>query len=305
MKKIIQYLRFSAIIVGTVAILAGKNASAQTCTNTVTSYPGTANGVIINYYGGAFFHNGTPVTCGQSAPSTSQFYGDGATLTSGTYVFSSPVNDIVFWVGGMHDTPADGVEKVVWSTNGGNTSVTSSNYCLGILSDSTFTSSGSQSSDGSNSAGGVFVVHADSPFTKLTLEHTQGNTDLNGASVLLCSGSVVSCFSYTPVLSAVTQPTCATPTGSFTITNYDPTLTYTVTPEGSTTPTAVTIDPTGLVSGVPYGVPTDPYSSPWPITYYVTAFNAPNCGSATAISESVQPAPQDCCPADAGTITRQ
>ncbi|KIA94190.1 hypothetical protein OA88_22200, partial [Flavobacterium sp. JRM] len=33
-----------------------------------------------------------------------------------------------------------------------------------------------------------------------------------------------------PAVSAVTQPTCATATGSFTITNYDPTYTYTITP---------------------------------------------------------------------------
>jgi hypothetical protein len=286
MKKIIQYLIFSAIIFGTVAILAGKNASAQTCTNPITSYPTTANGVTIEYYGDASFSPPrTPITCGQSAPPISQFYGNGTTLTAGSYVFSSPVNDIVFWVGGMHDVAAYGApEKLSWSTNGGNTSVTSSNYCMGILSGSTFTSSGSSSTTGTNTAGGFFTVHADSPFTSVTLIHTQGNSALNGASVLLYYGSVVP----SPVLSAVTQPTCTIPTGSFTISNYDPALTYTITPSGTTS--------SGAVVTVPAG--TGPYS--------VTANNG-TCSSGTTESETVnaQPSAGDCCAAEAGTITRQ
>jgi gliding motility-associated-like protein len=37
-----------------------------------------------------------------------------------------------------------------------------------------------------------------------------------------------------PILSAVTQPTCTTPTGSFTITNYNAAYTYTISPAGAT-----------------------------------------------------------------------
>ncbi|SHM92882.1 hypothetical protein SAMN05444366_4593, partial [Flavobacterium saccharophilum] len=42
----------------------------------------------------------------------------------------------------------------------------------------------------------------------------------------------------TPTLSAVTQPTCATATGSFTIDNYDATYTYTITPSTGVTQTS-------------------------------------------------------------------
>ena len=37
-----------------------------------------------------------------------------------------------------------------------------------------------------------------------------------------------------PALGTVTQPTCASATGSFTITNYDSSLTYVITPAGAT-----------------------------------------------------------------------
>ena len=44
-----------------------------------------------------------------------------------------------------------------------------------------------------------------------------------------------------PLLSAVTQPTCTTATGSFTITNYDGSYTYAVTPSGGVTRSGATI----------------------------------------------------------------
>jgi surface protein len=48
-----------------------------------------------------------------------------------------------------------------------------------------------------------------------------------------------------PTFGAITQPTCDVPTGSFTITNYDPSFTYTFAPAGPT------IDQAGLVTATP------------------------------------------------------
>ncbi|KAA0992054.1 hypothetical protein [Dyadobacter aurulentus] len=126
MKTTFQYFRFLTIIIAISAFLFSRNSFAQSCTSPITSYPTTVNGVTIEYYGSASFSPpSTPITCGQPAPAVGQFYGNGATITGGSYVFSSPVNDVVFWVGGMHDVAAYGApEKFSWSTNGGNTSVT-------------------------------------------------------------------------------------------------------------------------------------------------------------------------------------
>ncbi|KAA0992055.1 hypothetical protein [Dyadobacter aurulentus] len=103
--------------------------------------------------------------------------------------------------------------------------------------------------------------------------HTQGNSALNGAAVLLYYGSVVS----SPALSAVTQPTCTTTTGSFTITNYNSALSYTITPAGATRNGAVVTAPAG--SG--------PYS--------LTASNG-TCSSGTVQSGTVNTQPSTSAP---------
>lgn len=311
MNNIIQYLKLFAIAIGSFISLGNTNAAAQSCNNSVlftptasTTATGNANGVIINFSSTNPVPAGTPDSFSgyycTTAPNSAQFYGkSGGTSiypnTTGTYTFSIPVNDIAFIIGGG-DAKYSPAETLTWSTNSSGTSVTSPSNCGGTLSGNTFTVTNPVPTGpaGSAGAGGIFVVHASAPFTQITLTHNQ-NVNNGGIAVALCADNIQPCLPLTPQLSNVTHPTCTVPTGSFTITNYDSSLTYTVTPEGSTTPAAVTIDPTGIVNGVPGGS-----------AYLVTAFIG-TCGSATAKTQLIYlpPAAEDCCPANAGTITRQ
>ncbi|MBF7091758.1 gliding motility-associated C-terminal domain-containing protein, partial [Flavobacterium sp. ALJ2] len=60
-----------------------------------------------------------------------------------------------------------------------------------------------------------------------TVTNAVGCTSLPSADVVINAQPVTPAE---PTISAITQPTCATATGSFTITNYDPAYTYTITP---------------------------------------------------------------------------
>ena len=89
-----------------------------------------------------------------------------------------------------------------------------------------------------------------------------------------------------PTISAITQPTCATATGSFTITNYNSLFTYTITPAGASLNTT-----TGVVTALPG-------------TYSITPINS-GCPSNTPLNGIVID-PQPVTPSDpvAGTVTQ-
>ncbi|MEA9412831.1 gliding motility-associated C-terminal domain-containing protein [Flavobacterium sp. PL02] len=89
------------------------------------------------------------------------------------------------------------------------------------------------------SATGVVTAPADS-YTATVTDVTSGCTS---AASAISTINVQPVTPVAPTLGAVTQPTCATATGSFTITNYDATYTYTVTPN-----TGVSVSATGVVT---------------------------------------------------------
>ncbi|OXA92650.1 gliding motility-associated C-terminal domain-containing protein [Flavobacterium hydatis] len=106
-------------------------------------------------------------------------------------------------------------------------------------------------------------------YTATVRDVTSGCTSAASASALINAQPITP---VTPTLSTVTQPTCAIATGSFTITNYDATYTYTVTPN-----TGVNVSATGVVTA-PEG------------NYTVTA-TLGACSSASSLSAKVNTAP--------------
>jgi gliding motility-associated-like protein len=93
------------------------------------------------------------------------------------------------------------------------------------------------------SATGVVTAPAGT-YTATVTDVISGCTSAASASVMINAHPVTP---VTPILGNTTQPTCTVATGSFTITNYDATYTYTVTPT-----TGVSISAAGVVT-VPAG----------------------------------------------------
>ncbi|KIA93617.1 hypothetical protein OA93_21670, partial [Flavobacterium sp. KMS] len=89
------------------------------------------------------------------------------------------------------------------------------------------------------SAGGVVTAPAET----YTATVTDANTGCTSAASASSTIDVQPVTPVVPTLGAVTQPTCATATGSFTITNYDATYTYTFTPN-----TGVSVSASGVVT---------------------------------------------------------
>ncbi|WP_221390890.1 T9SS type A sorting domain-containing protein [Dyadobacter sp. NIV53] len=88
-----------------------------------------------------------------------------------------------------------------------------------------------------------------------------------------------------PTLGTVTQPTCTVTTGSFEITNYDPSYTYTVSPSAGVTVSGSTIT-------APAG------------TYSVTATSAAACSSPASASTTVDAQPTALAQPTIGTVTQ-
>jgi hypothetical protein len=103
---------------------------------------------------------------------------------------------------------------------------------------------------------------ASNTFSSLTSgTHTYSTTSATLEGIAECNTTGPTTFTVAPsapaqpLLSTVTQPTCTVATGSFTITNYDPSYTYTASPSGATisggtvTGTAGTYTVTAAFSG--------------------------------------------------------
>ncbi|MCV9934125.1 gliding motility-associated C-terminal domain-containing protein [Flavobacterium sp. LS1R47] len=161
-------------------------------------------------------------------------------LASGTYDVTASAGACVsaaasFTVNAQPVTPAialfSGVTQPTCSTETGSFTIT--NY------DATKTYTFTPSTGVSVSATGVVTAPAET-YTATVTDLISGCTSVASASLIINAQPITP---VTPILGTVTQPTCAVITGSFTITNYDATYTYAVTPT-----TGVSISATGVVT---------------------------------------------------------
>ncbi|MFB3390248.1 beta strand repeat-containing protein, partial [Flavobacterium sp. LAR06] len=213
--------------INTLPTINSATESSRCGAGTVTLNATASTGATINWYaastGGTSLGTGTNFTT-PSLSSTTTYY-VGATSAEGCPTASriavaaviNNISTITFTSGTQNPAvcAATAIPNTVYVFGGSATNAVVTNLPVGLAA-AVDTSAKTVTISGTPTVGGTYTIT------------TVGHTAPCAAATI--TGIVTVNTSAPPILSAITQPTCTVTTGSFTITNYDASYTYTITP---------------------------------------------------------------------------